>query len=946
MKLKNRIVPILCTAIMAVSFMHPFFGKIVHAENEALLLLEETETKLGETELKKTKTEPEKSGTENDHLTTEEKEEVEKISGEEENGGDKLETEEDEKTEGKESEDAEGEKDAGAGKLEESESVKEDAEELEESESVKEDAEGLEESEPVEEDNGELEESEPVEEDNGELEESEPVEEDINEPEKIETQEWEVRHPVVRAGMMKSRRALPETMQEGEMSTFYGTGSVQIVEIPVPGIYRIEAAGNAASVGGSCTKGSIALKKGQKLYLYVANGQYNGTTSSGGNGGTTTGDDRNRHTMAAGGAATDIRLGGTQSSHRIMVAGGGGGSGYSNCAGAQALNTEAGNGNASGAGSGSTSASTDKRRSLSGGGGGGYYGGKITTDNSEVYYPKANAHIGTSYISPSFTNTSHNVAANGGSGYCKIKLERISLSLEVSAPSGWTNEDITITAKVKEEGEGLPDRYLSWEQDEEGNDIWTNETTYTVSENGTYTCKIRDVKGTQTQWPIEISQIDKQKPIAEFTTDIAEWTTSDITLQVEGDDMPATDKYGKSGLQSKAYLWGQMDRSGKINWEIADNSNTEGTDAENADTTDDLKEAWTDRTSYRITENGTYVCKIRDKAGNMAEFRTEIKNIDRTPPQVTYSKPGNWYAGSTKIILEAKDLQPDGSEGCGLAKEPYSKDGITFDSSPEFLVNGEGIYSIWVKDALGNIKETKLHLSYDRKEDKKEDDESEGKKDSGGGGEKEVDNIAIEPLPETELEKPEETSSGEDIGMTQYSENTADTDRTVIRKTTEIPPMSPLLETPAKAEKKIKKLPALEEKKEEEISSALQEQEKPEKKKINWKKTVLYSVWMAVVLCGVLWLLFCLIFEHVTVYRKDDTGKYQKIGRCAIIRKKDFKQVNLIHLMKKEEERDYKVRFAGIFVLLNKKEKVLLRTYQGVELRNVAKEIEILSCNC
>lgn len=108
----------------------------------------------------------------------------------------------------------------------------------------------------------------------------------------------------------------------------------------------------------------------------------------------------------------------------------------------------------------------------------------------------------------------------------------------------------------------------------------------------------------------------------------------------------------------------------------------------------------------------------------------------------------------------------------------------------------------------------------------------------------------------------------------------------------------------------------------------------------------MYSVWMAVVLCGVLWLLFCLIFEHVTVYRKDDTGKYQKIGRCTIIRKKDFKQVNLIHLMKKEEERDYKVRFAGIFVLLNKKEKVLLRTYQGVELRNVAKEIEILSCNC
>ena len=83
----------------------------------------------------------------------------------------------------------------------------------------------------------------------------------------------------------------------------------------------------------------------------------------------------------------------------------------------------------------------------------------------------------------------------------------------------------------------------------------------------------------------------------------------------------------------------------------------------------------------------------------------------------------------------------------------------------------------------------------------------------------------------------------------------------------------------------------------------------------------------------------------MTVYRRDDSGKYCRIGRCAIIRKKDYKQIHLNRLMKKEERRDYKIRFTGAFAFWYRKEKVLIRTYHGVELRNVEKEIEILACN-
>ena len=123
-------------------------------------------------------------------------------------------------------------------------------------------------------------------------------------------------------------------------------------------------------------------------------------------------------------------------------------------------------------------------------------------------------------------------------------------------------------------------------------------------------------------------------------------------------------------------------------------------------------------------------------------------------------------------------------------------------------------------------------------------------------------------------------------------------------------------------------------------------QQKPEKRTKGWKKTViLYSVWMAVILCGLFFLLFSLLMEHAVVYMRNKKGKYQKIGLCMILRKKDYKQINLTALMRAGEQRDYKIRFSSAFVFFHKKERLLIRSGSGVELRNVAKEIEISSCN-
>ena len=120
--------------------------------------------------------------------------------------------------------------------------------------------------------------------------------------------------------------------------------------------------------------------------------------------------------------------------------------------------------------------------------------------------------------------------------------------------------------------------------------------------------------------------------------------------------------------------------------------------------------------------------------------------------------------------------------------------------------------------------------------------------------------------------------------------------------------------------------------------------QKKSRRLLSLSQKVLYSVWLAALLCGLFWLLVCLLLEHVTVFERDEKGRYKKIGRCAIFRKKDYKQINLRTLMREGQEA-VKVRFSMAFVLLYKNDKVLLRTYDGVELRNVAKEIEIFSCN-
>lgn len=762
-------------------------------------------------------------------------------------------------------------------------------------------------------------------------------------------------------------------------SVVYGyTGSMQTFKAPAAGSYRLSCYGapgggqnrpgdSLPGGRGSMVRGELKLKKGEILYLYVGgSGSGGGRCSHGSpsgnaggfNGGAASGYDERQlgnhgryWTHGSGGGATDIRLGGTAVGNQILVAGGGGGA------------------NKETSGSSADNNSYNGRRLYGSeeGGGGGYYGGS--------------AHCGGSSYADT-ARLSGIVYQNGGSSEGRIVIETLALfpELLLSAEEGWTKESVLITARAAGQSVSLPSDCFLWEKDAAGGDVWTSQNTLLVSENGTYTCKIRDAAGNESTETIVVSNIDRLLPTLSLVPETKEWTRKAVLLTAQGSDMPKTEKDGCSGLADNPYFW-------KAPENLTKEEETEAKEvkaakaAEEAKAPEETEEAkaaegeeaktfgsWSAENTIMASQNGEYHCLLRDKAGNEREAVCKVDWIDTTAPVVTMEKQGKWYDGSMEFLICAKDLQPDGTPGCGLAQEAYSFDGSCYGSKNRLTVSQEGSYTVWVKDALGNVREQTVRLLHDKKEssgensggghsDKSGDDgagKNTGEKGAEDGALKNPDDTAGGPEEAGELKDILEADifpvadspfSGKNTGKKapeKDSSKRAVADDSLGEKSRWKNPdkVPAVLETALWAEA------GEQDSGEKEIRAQKPDMDaqKRSRRLLSLSQKVLYSVWLAALLCGLFWLLVCLLLEHVTVFERDEKGRYKKIGRCAIFRKKDYKQINLRTLMREGQEA-VKVRFSMAFVLLYKNDKVLLRTYDGVELRNVAKEIEIFSCN-
>ena len=100
------------------------------------------------------------------------------------------------------------------------------------------------------------------------------------------------------------------------------------------------------------------------------------------------------------------------------------------------------------------------------------------------------------------------------------------------------------------------------------------------------------------------------------------------------------------------------------------------------------EENWYENNSIAVDESKTYTVYVKDKLGNIA---TKDIQIDITQPEIT------------NISVEGYTIKVTATDNVALADNPYSIDGTNYQSSNEFTVTKEGTYTIYVKDAQGNV---------------------------------------------------------------------------------------------------------------------------------------------------------------------------------------------------------------------------------------------------
>ena len=233
----------------------------------------------------------------------------------------------------------------------------------------------------------------------------------------------------------------------------------------------------------------------------------------------------------------------------------------------------------------------------------------------------------------------------------------------------WTNQDVVLTFHAEDRqpeggyGCGLAERPYSYDN----GGTYTEENVLTVSGNGSYDVLLIDCLGNQGRTRVEVSNIDKCAPVISGILALQEgWQAENVTLQVK-----AYDPEGGIGMHEKSF---SMDG---VNWQ--------------------------EETEFIISENGNVCFYVRDALGNETSRSFEVAQIDKTAPvleELKVSRPVTEKDG-VFVTIQARDLQPDGSEGCGLHEEAYSLDGgKTWQAADGFWVEQGKRYDIRVRDCL------------------------------------------------------------------------------------------------------------------------------------------------------------------------------------------------------------------------------------------------------
>jgi len=123
-----------------------------------------------------------------------------------------------------------------------------------------------------------------------------------------------------------------------------------------------------------------------------------------------------------------------------------------------------------------------------------------------------------------------------------------------------------------------------------------------------------------------------------------------------------------------------------------------------------------------IKENGTYFIWVTDSAGNVAYLNKDVTKIDNTAPEIKYTIDDSQKDTEKYIMINvtAEDKES------GLHQMPYSWDKQSWGiDSNNLKVTKNGVYTVYVRDALENISEKKITIKSFPEEGKAEIDEGD-----------------------------------------------------------------------------------------------------------------------------------------------------------------------------------------------------------------------------
>ena len=182
--------------------------------------------------------------------------------------------------------------------------------------------------------------------------------------------------------------------------------------------------------------------------------------------------------------------------------------------------------------------------------------------------------------------------------------------------TNWTNQNIVLTATGNDAHSGMKQIKLP-----DGTIKTGGSATYTVTDNGDYTFTFYDVAGNTTTATYTVDTIERVKPFVWYESKTPNTSTSgDVTITIFAGD---TD----SGVK-------------RI---ILPNGTS----------------TYSQKTDYKVTDNGTYIFTVEDNAGNTQTYISEVSNIDKNAPTIS---------GLVLYEYDTKKYQ--------VTVDAYDKDGI------------------------------------------------------------------------------------------------------------------------------------------------------------------------------------------------------------------------------------------------------------------------------